>query len=199
MSTRRPPHDPTPPSGTPAPQRPVRKIGAPPPEGPDRNFARWGLGIAGFFIFVGIGWTVMLLGQRPPDANSQEWPNTMGMVLSCEQDITTPEHRNEPHNRIIYRYDVDDRRYEGESTTLGTLHTFVCAEYPLGKAVRVYYAPWQPRTSTLTPEATEDVDLSGQLGGAMFCLIAGIALGVVQVAILFGPEWMRARRENLPS
>ncbi|MEO0604779.1 MAG: DUF3592 domain-containing protein [Myxococcota bacterium] len=198
MSTphRPPPHHPHAPTPDGRPQV-VRTIGqGPPGEGEEEDqkgirsaFARYGLLLSLILLAIGLVWTGTLLSQRGSAIDTSEWPNTLGMVLSCNEDVRVPG-ENRTETQVEYRYDVEGRRYSSDTVTFGPYRPFLCTDYPLGKAVRVYYAPWRPSLATLT-KSGGDADLTSQLGGSLLCMLAGLLLGASQIAILFQPEWMR--------
>lgn len=194
MSTPIPPHPhaPTP------PDRPqvVRTIGAGPAgEGPDDDLqatnaalARWGLGLSLLAILIGLVWSAMLLRQSANLVDTSEWPNTLGMVLECSENVPLPNERR-THTHVKYRYDVEGRRYTSTRVAFGPVTSPPCSRYPLGKAVRVYYAPWRPSQATLTQ--SEGGAMPAQLGGAFFCMLVGLVLGITQVGALVRPAWAR--------
>ncbi len=198
MSTPRPPshhpHAPPPPGRPPT----VRTIGGPDPDLDDeasarrkinRAIARWGLGLSVLFVAIGLVWGALTLRQRGgATVDTSDWPNTLGMVISCEEGVAVEGERR-THTRVEYRYDVEGRRYTSNTVSFDNPRNFPCTDYPLGKGVRVYYAPWRPSLATLTHEGGRN--LPEQLGGALLCVLVGLVLGVTQVGILVGPTWVR--------
>jgi len=185
MSTPSPPPPPLGPDGRPR----VRTIGDPGPQAPPpgRPFTRWWLVPSITFAVIGFVWTAVVLAQSSAEEDYADWPNTLAMVISCQKDAVTSE-RPEPHNRITFRYDVEGRRYEGDSVVPGP-----CVDYALGKGVRVSYPSWQPRNAILTPDEQRERELPTQLVASVLCMLTGLGLGAVQIILLTQPQWARFR------
>ncbi|MEN0064182.1 MAG: DUF3592 domain-containing protein [Myxococcota bacterium] len=183
--------------------RVVRTIGqqpgGPPPPSPPRPpeasnaLTRGLLAFATLCLAVGMVWAMFVFGRYRIAAGSRDWPNTLGQVMDCREGVSTPSNRDQLRNELTYRYDVDDQKYVSRNVSLEGYQAFDCADYPLGKAVRVYYAPWRPKLATLTPGEGAG-NLSTQFAGAIVCMLIGLLLGASQVAVLFRPEWMRPVR-----
>lgn len=173
-------------------QTPVQPgAGGPPPQSP--GITRWLIGISVLFMGVGLVWAIVVFTTTGMSFGSEDWPNTLGMVTDCVKEPTDPKADTPARSQITYRYDVDDRRYSSSNYSLQGYRNFNCADYPLGKAVRVYYAPWRPSLATLTP-GSDSSDVRLQMVGAFVCMLAGLLIGAFQVAILFRPQWVRMER-----
>ena len=116
--------------------------------------------------------------------SADRWPHTTGEVLestvlsgwtgSSDESPGDPRFRV----RVRYRYAVDRREYSGQRMTL-TRQQLVCQhestadilrrqEFPVGKAIRVYYNPARPRSATLDRSVDNKV--------LLLVLLAGLAL-----------------------
>ncbi len=132
------------------------------------------------------------LGQ---DYEMRSWPRADGVIISST-DQSTPVHSQDKwgdwkdyksYSPVIrYKYTVDPNtssRQEFESTRITRLPFATdnpkrwTDRYPVGKAVKVYYDPKDPKSSVLEVSISVPAVLFLALGG--LCLLVGLGITVV--------------------
>ncbi|MCC7358104.1 MAG: DUF3592 domain-containing protein [Anaerolineales bacterium] len=120
----------------------------------------WTLGAAclGGLVLGVIGAGIVLIAGylRNRAARSQQWPSTLGQVLtSGVREIATDDGRFDWPN-VTYQYAVGARTYTSNRVSFGPASAFggytaqnVQARYPVGQAVTVYYDPGNPSEAVL--------------------------------------------------
>jgi hypothetical protein len=109
-------------------------------------FLVWSLGWLAFAVLVCVSFPSLLQARE-----SSTWPATDGTITRSK--IASGDESD--YFDVNYSYDVDGKRYRGDKLSLDgfTPNTLqdLCARYPVGKTVLVYYRPQDPTKSCLIP------------------------------------------------
>ncbi len=145
--------------------------------------------LMGLVIAVaGLLFALALLAQLRWGVASRRWPTADGRVVSADvRTFSTPRGTvYEP--RITYTYAVGATAYQGRRVAFGRSAypreqeaRSVAARYSAGTALRVHYAPRNPRFSVLEPGIQAPVPLAGLAAGALFIGVAGLFLLLVPI------------------
>jgi hypothetical protein len=151
---------------------------------------------AGLIIFVlglvfgGIGIILVIsaLVSRKRAQAAQNWPTTMGQVLSAEIQEHRSYDRNDHHTRLSYEpvvqysYAVGGQAYSGNRIGFGansfdqrTAQTKI-ASYAPGAGITVHYNPENPSKAVLETNAS----------GSNIFLIVGIIFAIIGLLALCG-------------
>jgi hypothetical protein len=143
--------------------------------------APWaGIGI----VLVGIA--VLIFSS---DSATTSWPTADGVVTSSRLETNTVQtkdqagylrYRESRVPKVSYHYTVDGRQLEGSRITreprADDHGDAVVAQYPVGKAVKVYYDPKDPASSVLERKTSIGGVIFAAIGG--FFLLFGVAMFV---------------------
>lgn len=150
-----------------------------------------GLGV--LLILVGVaGYFGIKLGEARVNATAH-WPAVTGHVeiseLSTATVKTGPVRRTTPIAKIRYAYSVNGQRLECDGLrVVPMLHTNpegtpeeIVARYPVGKSVKVFYDPNNPKDALLTPVPAENArSLMRSLAFVAPCVgFVGLLLAIV--------------------
>ncbi len=114
------------------------------------------------FLFIVFGGIVFFMWGLPPleySNTSKNWPSVPGEVIKSEVETYRRDGNTHYLPDIVYTYAVDGKTYTSSKITVGDppLDSNISpakraqAEYPVGKAVDVYYDPEVPSSSALKP------------------------------------------------
>ncbi len=145
--------------------------------------------LVGFVVAAaGLLFALALLAQLQWGMASRRWPTVAGRVVSADvRTFSTPRGTvYEP--RITYTYTVGATAYRGRRVAFGRSAypreqeaRAVAARYGAGTALRVHYAPRNPRLSVLEPGVQAPVPLAGLAVAALFIGVAGLFLLLVPI------------------
>lgn len=131
-------------------------------------------------VAIGAGALIYGMQERQRAKESVTWPTATGIIL---ESAVTHEIR-EPNNpkktqesyfaKVRYNYTVDEKQYTGTRIAFGdhrsdtdTLAQEIVARYPMGKEIKVYYAPDEPQSALLEPGVTGQVYFMPIFGGIL--------------------------------
>lgn len=116
----------------------------------------------GIFLLVGLGlsvwgWTILQDARA-----SASWPSAEGRVIGSEVTRSTDADGGDSYSpEVTYSYTVENASYTNDLIKFGenaygsrNKAEEIAANYPVGRAVTVYYDPEQPDLSALEPGVT---------------------------------------------
>lgn len=111
----------------------------------------WALGLM-------IGFSFLVLPRYLRAKKSAQWPVADGVVISSQMHPGSFKGMKGYWGEIEFRYRVRNKDYQSSALSLGHDHLAakqswqpILDEYPVGKAVKVYYDPRQPAVGILEP------------------------------------------------
>jgi hypothetical protein len=158
------------------------------------------IGLGVLLIGGGIGGLVYLSSAQKKARESRSWPTVKGRITQCDvvrKGGTTGRGVSNVRYEIelAYSYTVDGKRFRGDRMQVfGVSHKFEddaqehARQYPVGKAVPVYYNPDDPEDAVLEPGIVP----SASVQGGRWASIGGVVVGVIVLLLaLFGGRWTR--------
>jgi hypothetical protein len=120
--------------------------------------------IGAFFIGYGVWWRRKVEIELDKMRRSVSWPHVKGEITRSEvvMEQDRPGGVFSAEARIEYAYTVDEYGYEADTPILGATvevgdgpANALCARYPMGAAVDVYYDPMDPTVAFLERSDTD--------------------------------------------
>jgi len=110
-----------------------------------------------FILIAGLGCLMIYEASRNTILiyQSSNWPSTSGQIVSSNVEVYTSSKRTSYYPKIIYRYTVEGKSFEGSRITyqLGRSDREEAeeqvAKYPTGSVKSVFYNPNLPEESCL--------------------------------------------------
>lgn len=103
--------------------------------------------------------------------NTENWFKTEGIVIESKVIIGSARYSSVRSPRIIYNYEIKDKKYRGKRVSYANVWTNVSNDvfefiklYPAGSRVDVYYNPFKPSQSVLVPGSHWRVFIWSSLG-----------------------------------
>jgi len=114
---------------------------------------------------------------------SASWPSVAGTVTYSHAESRRGSSKTEYLPAVKYSYTVAGKSYLGGRISSSEVYkknlasaNGVLRNYPVGRRVTVYYDPADPSSSLLVPGVPRNLYLL--LGGAVLCLLLGVAVAV---------------------
>src|SRR3989344_3949897 len=153
------------------------------------------------FAIVGIALTIFWGIPTARNATeSKNWPSVDGQITisNMSKNYDSDDGSITYGVQVAYNYTVNSLPYTGSTVAFGDYGSSdpshaggIVSRYPVGKSVKVYYNPDDPKTSVLEPGA----------GWSSFIgLIVGIGFGIIGVVgFLFARKKLRSETPAPPS
>jgi hypothetical protein len=158
----------------------------------------------GVFIVMGTVWCVIFgvyiyqLRQAAKwGRQSKHWPKTMGKIINAGLVKPKPNQSGYYRLKIEYEYVVNDQCFVGKRVSFGELGTTqhnaeeMIKEYWVGRKIKVYYHPENPKLATLQTDFPEAASFFGWIPAVMIpCItLPLLALGIKGLLQAIG--WIR--------
>jgi uncharacterized protein DUF3592 len=146
----------------------------------------WGLGVL-------VAATCAALPQYLRARNSLQWPTAKGVITVSRLQVGYFKGMKGYYGDIQYRYKVGNTEYNGTRLSFTRVHLAVedawqkvIDNYPVGKAVAVYYDPSNPGTAVLEPGLRGEMSFLFELD--IFFVVSFSALFLLVLAKYHDPE-----------
>ena len=133
------------------------------------NAKRYGLAFLAFAALMFCG-AVLFAFSSWETYSSRDWPSVPGTIVASYTEHTCGGYRqvNSWETKILYRYSVGGRPYEGSRVSVlrrfcdsdkEIVQRWLGQNYPAGKAVDVFYNPADPGAAFLHPGVVSKMEL----------------------------------------